>query len=87
MLMDFLRYSSMCASEKEWRLVRWPSFADVIFCTMITMSNDLPIVTWTPNLNSNGEVRVYTVLDKTNLTDAAWGGPHERRPSVLQGKG
>ena len=25
-----------------------------------------------PNLNTNGEVRVYTVLGKTNLTDAAW---------------
>ncbi len=43
-----------------------------IFHAMITMSNDVPIVTWTPNLNSNGEVRVYTVLGKTNLTDAAW---------------
>ncbi len=39
---------------------------------MIVMSNDVLIVTWTPNLNSNGEMRVYTVLGKTNLTDAAW---------------
>ena len=39
---------------------------------MIAVSNDVPIVTWTPNLNSNGEVRVYTVMGKTNLTDAAW---------------
>ena len=43
-----------------------------IFHAMITMSNDVPIVTWTPNLNTNGEVRVYTVLGKTNLTDAVW---------------
>ena len=43
-----------------------------IFHAMIVMSNDVPIVTWTPYLNSNGEVRVYTVLGKTNLTDAAW---------------
>ena len=27
---------------------------------------------WSPNLNTNGEVRVYTVLGKMNLTDAAW---------------
>ena len=33
-----------------------------IFHAMIVMSNDVP----------NGEVRVYTVLGKTNLTDAAW---------------
>ncbi|MBO7686669.1 MAG: leucine-rich repeat protein [Kiritimatiellae bacterium] len=43
-----------------------------IFHAIITMSNDVPIVTWTPNLNTNGEVRVYTVMGKTNLTDAAW---------------
>ena len=46
-----------------------PSFTDVIFRTMITMLNDVPYVSWTPNLNTNGEVRVYTVLGKTNLTD------------------
>ena len=39
---------------------------------MVTMLNDVPIVTWSPNLNTNGKVRVYTVLGKTNLTDAAW---------------
>ncbi len=27
---------------------------------------------WSPNFNTNGEVRVYTVMGKTNLTDAAW---------------
>ena len=35
----------------------------------------MPYVSWTPNLNTNGEVRVYTVMGKTNLTDAAWTGP------------
>ncbi|MBQ4199175.1 MAG: hypothetical protein II649_04765 [Kiritimatiellae bacterium] len=29
----------------------------------------------TPNLNINGEVRVYTIMGKTNLTDAAWLAP------------
>ena len=36
------------------------------------MSNDMPIVMRPPNLNTNGEMRMYTVLGKTNLTDVAW---------------
>ncbi len=40
--------------------------------TMISMNDGKPHITWSPNLNTNGEVRVYTVLGKTNLTDAAW---------------
>ena len=35
----------------------------------------MPLVTWSPNLNSNGEVRVYTVMGKENLTDAVWQTP------------
>ncbi len=38
---------------------------------MIAISNGMPCVAWNPNLNTNGEVRVYTVMGKTNLTDAA----------------
>ena len=34
--------------------------------------NNAPHISWTTNLNTNGEVRVYTVMGKTNLTDAAW---------------
>lgn len=32
----------------------------------------MPHVSWMVNLNTNGEVRVYTVMGKTNLTDEAW---------------
>ena len=39
---------------------------------VISLTNDVPYVSWTPNLNTNGEVRVYTVMGKTNLMDAAW---------------
>ena len=39
------------------------------------MNYYVPIVTWSPNLNTNGEERVYTVWGKTNLTDAAWMSP------------
>ena len=42
------------------------------FTAAIEMVDGLPHVTWSPNLNTNGEVRVYTVFGKTNLTDAAW---------------
>ena len=42
---------------------------------MIAIANGMPYVSWTPNLNTNGEVRVYTVMGKTNLTDSAWGWP------------
>lgn len=41
----------------------------------ITMSNGVPQVTWSPNLNTNGEVRAYTVWGKTNLTDEVWHTP------------
>ena len=36
----------------------------------ITMSNDVPYITWSPNLNTNGEVRVYKVWGKARLDDA-----------------
>ena len=39
---------------------------------VVSFTIDLPYVSWTPNLNTNGEVRVYTVMGKTNLTDATW---------------
>ena len=42
---------------------------------VISFINGVPHVSWTPNLNTNGEVRVYTVMGKTNLTDAAWACP------------
>ena len=40
--------------------------------SVISFSNGMPCVTWAPNLNTNGNVRAYTVLGKTNLADAAW---------------
>ena len=52
-----------------------PTNQNDLLRAVIAMSNDVPIVTWSPNLNTNGEVRVYTVLGKTNLTDATWECP------------
>ena len=49
-----------------------PTNPDDFLRATITVTNDMPHVSWTPNLNTNGEVWVYTVMGKTNLTDAAW---------------
>ena len=35
------------------------------------MVGGVPQVTWSPNLNTNGEVRSYTIWGKENLTGAA----------------
>ena len=43
--------------------------------TVISFTNGVPLVTWSPDLNTNGEVRLYTVMGKTNLTDTAWQSP------------
>ena len=52
-----------------------PSNPNDFLRAVISFTNDLPYVSWTPNLNTNGEVRVYTVMGKANLTDAAWTCP------------
>ena len=49
-----------------------PTNVNSVFTAAIEMVDGLPHVTWSPNLNTNGEVRVYTIFGKTNLTDAAW---------------
>jgi uncharacterized repeat protein (TIGR02543 family) len=40
------------------------------FRAMISFSNGVRLVTWSPDLRPD---RIYTVQGKTNLTDAAWG--------------
>lgn len=53
-----------------------PTDPDDFIRAMIAITNNVPHVSWTPNLNTNGVVRrVYTVMGKTNLTDAAWTCP------------
>ena len=41
------------------------------FTAAISMTNDVPYITWSPNLNTNGVVRKYTILGKESLTDTA----------------
>ncbi len=67
-------------NENHVRIIRhWRSRVNCDFAhfsdslrSVISLTNDVPYVSWTPNLNTNGEVRVYKVMGKTNLTDAAW---------------
>ena len=42
------------------------------FSANIIMSNDVPIIVWSPDLGSN---RTYTIYGKSDLTDAEWFTP------------
>ena len=48
-----------------------PTDKDSRFTAAIAVSNDVPYITWSPNLNTNGVVRKYTILGKESLTDTA----------------
>lgn len=52
-----------------------PAKSNDVFTARLAISNGLPYITWWPNLNTNGEVRTYTVWGKTNLTDKVWHTP------------
>ena len=43
--------------------------------TIISFTNVVAFVPWSPNRNTYGEVCTYIVLGKTSLTDAAWSSP------------
>ena len=45
------------------------------FLARIEMRGDGPFVSWSPDLNSNGIERIYTIWGKENLTDSAWHSP------------
>ena len=46
-----------------------PKNAASEFMAIIAISNDVPYITWSPNLNTNGVVRKYTFLGKESLVD------------------
>ena len=46
-----------------------PTDATSQFTAMISITNGVLYVSWSPNLNTNGVVRKYTVLGRENLTD------------------
>jgi len=47
-----------------------PTNAESVFRSLISVSNGISRVTWTPDL---GTARVYTVNGRTNLNEGAWG--------------
>lgn len=49
-----------------------PLKGDDMLMAFIAMREDTPEITWSPDLNTNGVVRVYRVWGKTNLVDKAW---------------
>ena len=46
-----------------------------IFKAMIEFKDNAPYITWTPNLNTNGVKRKYTIWGATNLVDNVWHSP------------
>ncbi|MEI7903328.1 MAG: chitobiase/beta-hexosaminidase C-terminal domain-containing protein, partial [bacterium] len=50
-----------------------PTNHESVFRSLITMSNGVPWVTWTPDL---GTARVYWIEGKTNLVEDTWGPPN-----------
>lgn len=49
-----------------------PTNAASVFLADIAISNDVPVIVWTPDL---GTARVYTVEGKSSLTNAVWLSP------------
>lgn len=43
----------------------------MLFTAGIDVVGDVPQVTWSPDLNTNGIERIYTIWDKERLTDEA----------------
>ena len=52
-----------------------PTNVTSVFSAAIEMTGGVPQITWSPNLNTNGVERIYTIWGKTNLTDDAWHSP------------
>ena len=52
-----------------------PTNATSRFTAKIEMVDGAPVVTWEPNLNTNGVIRTYKVFGKENLSDPFWSCP------------
>ncbi len=48
-----------------------PTNAASVFTAGIEFVGGVPYITWSPNLNTNGIERIYTIWGKTSLTDGA----------------
>ena len=52
-----------------------PTNATSRFTAKIEMVDGAPVVTWEPNLNTNGVIRTYKLFGKENLSDPFWSSP------------
>ena len=52
-----------------------PTNAASVFTAGIEIVDGVPQVIWSPNLNTNGVVRSYTIWGKAHLTVAVWHSP------------
>ena len=52
-----------------------PTNTASVFSAAIEMVDGIPQITWSPDLNSNGVERIYTIWGKESLTDAEWVAP------------
>ena len=52
-----------------------PTNATSRFTAKIEMVDGAPVVTWEPNLNTNGFIRTYKLFGKENLSDPFWYSP------------
>lgn len=52
-----------------------PTDSNDLFTISITISNGVPVIAWQPNLNTNGDNRVYTIYGKESLGDEEWMTP------------
>ena len=60
---------------EEWVAGTDPTNAASRFEAKIEMRDGVPIVTWEPDLNTNGVIRTYKVYGKESLADAVWAYP------------
>ena len=52
-----------------------PTDSNDVFTVKIEFEDNAPYITWTPNLNTDGVMRKYTIWGATNLVDNIWHSP------------
>ena len=75
---DALAKQTSASSTAIWRCFAAgtiPTDPTDIFTARIEFKDNAPYITWTPNLNTNGVIRKYTIWGATNLMDNVWHSP------------
>ena len=63
------------STSSEWVAGIAPTNAASVFTAKIEMFDGLPVLTWEPDLNTNGIVRTYKVYNKESLDSDDWQCP------------